>query len=48
MEQVIEFAVIWGCSLLSSTSRDASDNSRGKGEGDMDKQKIGVVGRGVV
>lgn len=42
----IKFAVIWNCFLLSSTSRNTSDNSREKGEGNMDKQNIGVVVRG--
>lgn len=42
--KAIEFAVIWNCFLLSSISRDASDDSRAKGEGNMDKQNRGGGG----
>ena len=45
--KAVEFAVIWNCFLLSSISRDASDDSRAKGEGNMDKQNRGGGG-GVV
>lgn len=36
--RTIEFAIIWNCFLLLSISTDASGNSRGKGEGNMNKQ----------
>lgn len=41
--KAIDYAVIWNCFLLSSSSTHSSDNSRGKGEGYMNKQNIGLV-----